>query len=345
MADDIDTLIFNQQSAMFGVLSAAASQFGLAIQLLQGLATEPLGTDTLPKINITPPAPGDPGLPPVYNGAPFDPPQFSAVAPTLQTPPPLIMPDDPGQIPSVLPYNPPLQPGGSPDDTLLQGVPAVTDDLDVPAAPDLLGEIQHIAVPDLIPLDIPDAPTYQPPAFDGVRPIFDAVAPTDLDVTFRQQFDTISPAMRAAVESQFDAFMAKNFPDFAPGLAAIEARLQTYLAGGTALSPDIEDAIYSRTQTKIEADGRRKREQNWGEAARAGHTIPNAILINLQSELEQAGLQEGGEAAREIAIDQAKREQDNLQFAVRQSTDLRKIAIDSAVMYYGHLATLNGQAI
>jgi hypothetical protein len=202
-----------------------------------------------------------------------------------------------------------------------------------------------LSLPVIIPIDIPDAPVYQAPSFDGVRPIFDAIPPSDLDRTYRTTYDTIAPAMRNAITAEFDAFLDREFPNFRTGLQAIEDRLATYLQGGTALTPAIEDAIYARMQDKVNAEGRRTTAKNWSEAARAGHTIPPQMLLNIQMEADQAGRDNLARAAAEIAIDQAKREQENLQFAVKQSTELRKIAIDAGLSYYGHLVQLNGQAL
>jgi hypothetical protein len=325
-------------------LSAAISEMGAAMAVLDGLGNNThLGGP--PPLTISPPEPGDPGDVPVYSGIHLEPGTFTTVAPLLQSVPSLVLPADPALPPADLSFTDPIQPSGEPDAALLNDVPSLSALPTFPTRPDLETEIQGIAKPDLVAISIPDAPTYVAPEFTGVRPVFDSTRPTDLDQTLSDQYSTINPIMRDAVTTQLDAFLTEHFPNFAAGMAAIETRLATYLAGGSALTPAIEDAIYNRTLDKTNADAKRAMQEALGKAARAGLTMFTPTLSSQLQDLDQDRRNNNARAATDIAVEQAKLEQANLQFAVTQSTNLRQLAISSAMSFYSGLIQINGQAV
>jgi hypothetical protein len=161
----------------------------------------------------------------------------------------------------------------------------------------------------------------------------------------RTEFSMISPIMRDAINAEFDSFLDREFPEFRAGMAAIESRLAIYLEGGTALTPTVENAIYNRTMDKNDIDARRAAADAWTKSAKAGFTIPTALLLAQQADIDKARRDSNARAATEIAIKQAELEQQNLQFAVTQSITLRKVAMDAALTYYGGLVQINGQAL
>lgn len=323
----------------------ASSRISQAIAILQGMEAAELPPGIPPPLPIDPPIPDDPGDVPEYEGQQFTRQGTLPRAPTLAAARNYISPTSPGVAPSTVAYTEPTKPNGEPDTALIEGVPVLSTDFDVPDAPDLEAEIQGIIAPVLTDIEIPDAPTFQAPEFLGVRPSVDLEAPTDLDVTMRQQFERISPIMRDAVNSEIDAYLLRINPEYHNAMASIESRLATYMQGGTALSTEIEDAIYNRTQDKVNADAQRARDKAWGEAARAGFTIPPAILLTQVQDIDQERRNNNVRAATDIAIKQAELEQQNLQFAVTTSANLRQTALNAALSYYSGLVQINGQAL
>ena len=344
MADVAAPLIADARGYASSALGAGVGAMNGAIAVLQGLGKS-LGGGHLPNLTIAPPDPKDPGSAPVYAGSHLTPDLFNVVAPTLQDIGRLVLPADPGNAPATLTFVEPNQPTGDPDASLLANAPNVNTNFVFPTAPDLQGEIKSIVAPQILSITVPAAPTYQAPQFNGVAPVFNAPMPTGLDDQFRTNYSQISPVIVNAVTTQVDAFIDKEFPQFRTGLAAIEARLQTYLAGGSALTPQVEDAIYNRTLDKTNVDAKRASQEAWGKGARAGFTIPPPSLLSQQQDIDQERRANNARAATEIAVKQAELEQSNLQFAVTKSTELRKIAIDAGLAYYNGLVTLNGQAI
>jgi len=323
-------------------LAAASTEMGFAMTVLSNLQNSPAIKLTLPAAG--PPVPGDPGAVPAYTGPHFVATKFNGVEPKLQDISPLVLPGNP-TAPDQLSYDAPSTPSGEPSTAGLGDIPTLDDLPAMPVAPDLLSEIRGIQAPPLLSITIPDAPNFVPPEFLGVRPNAAVAPPTGLDATMRDQFAAISPIMRDAVSTQLDAFLDREFPQFRSGMAAIETRLATYLAGGTALTPAIENAIYNRTLDKTSADSRRAARTLWESAAQRGHTIPSAILLAQQQDAAQESRNANVRAAIEIAVKQAELEQNNLQFAVTQSASLRNVAISAAMSYYSGMVQINGQAL
>lgn len=323
---------------------SAVEQLGIALQTINDMPSPPV-IGPLP-MAINPPAIGDPGSVPAYTGAHFERVPFDGVKPDLQPVSALVLPTAPGPAPAAIPFVDPAKPTAQPGNEALIASPPSVNPLDaIPAMPDLMGEIRGIVKPVLTPIVIPTAPTYAAPEFFGVRPTDPGAPPSGLDATLRAQYDQIGPVMRAAVTDQLDSFLDREFPQFRSGMAAIETRLATYLAGGSALSPATENQIFARTLDKMNAEAKRAQQETWSKAARAGHTIPGAILLNQLKDVDQARRDNNSRGAIEIAVKQAELEQQNLQFAVTASASLRHTAINAGLAYYSGLVQLNGQAL
>jgi hypothetical protein len=338
-----DILIANAQNYASSTIASAASAMqgamNVANQIGQGVIADPDGIT----LKVEPPAPGDPGEVPAYTGAHYEATEFSGTAPVITDVGTLSLPSSPGSAPSIPSITLPNKPTGTADTSLLANPPVLRTTFTTPLPPDI--DVAGIEKPTMIDLVIPPAPVYDEPEFLGVRPSAAPTAPTNLDVTMRTQYSTISPVMQDAVNQQIDAFLDREFPEFRTAMAKIEERLATYMEGGTALSPAIENAIYNRTLDKTNADARRASDEAWTKAARAGFTIPPATLLAQLQDVDQERRDGNARAATEIAIKQAELEQNNLQFAVTQSANLRKVAIDSALAYYSGLVQINGQAL
>src|ERR1022692_4461607 len=256
MADIAAPLIAAAQEYASNALAAGVGAMNGAISLLEGMGAS-VTNQKLPVVDIKIPDPEGPGEVPIYSGSHFDVDPFAIVVPNLPQIPAYKSPAAPGSAPSVLSYNEPTQPSGEPDASLLLNPPNITTSFVFPVMPDLEGEIAGIVAPVLIPIVIPAAPNYSAPVFNGQAPVFNAVQPTGLDDAFRANYTTIAPVFISTINTQLDAFLDREFPGFRTGMAAIETRLATYLAGGTALTPAIENAIVNRTLAKTNADAKR----------------------------------------------------------------------------------------
>lgn len=192
---------------------------------------------------------------------------------------------------------------------------------------------------------LPTKPTTNLPGFSSVAPTDNTVAPTNLDQSFANAYSGVAPSMITMMDGYVDAMLAKFNPRFQSAMASIEAQLARYLAGGTGLDPDVEDAIYERERDKASAEARRVSDASFSEFADRGFTIPPGALAGAIATARQAGADNLARAGREVTALAAEWEQKNLQFAVDRSADLRKTMLSSALAYHQNLTTINGQAL
>jgi hypothetical protein len=257
-------------------------------------------------------------IPPVALGVA---PQLTAEAPAIT------LPTDPSQLAAFLVM-----------------APAVDTSITFPSPPaELMSPL--LAAPVLTDRSEPVKPQVLLPVFDTVRPTDDTVAPTNLDVTLGNAYSTAAPSMVTAINGYVDDMLAKRNPQYAAQMVKIETQLSAYLAGGTALDPAVEDAIYTRARSKNNAEARRVRDAAYNEAADRGFTMPGGALLSAMQQARQAAADLNAKAATEIAVAQAEMEQKNLQFAVTTSTGLRTTMLNASISYMQGLVGLNGQAL
>lgn len=192
---------------------------------------------------------------------------------------------------------------------------------------------------------MPGKPNVAVPAFTGIMPNDAPTTPGDLEAKFDASYRGASTSMVTAVNGYVDAELIKINPQYHTQMAAIETQLTTYLAGGTGLKPEIEDAIYSRARERNDAEAKRQADAVYNESAARGFTIPNGALNSQIQRLRQESANNSNKTSNEIAIAQAEMEQKNLQFAVTTSTSLRTAMVNTTMAYMGQLVAINGQAI
>ena len=219
--------------------------------------------------------------------------------------------------------------------------PTIELDAQFPAAPSMILPES----PELSTLVAPDKPITIMPAFGATAPVNTAVAPTDLQGDFIAAYREAAPQFIAMVNSHVDAELAKLNPQYHTQMAAIEAQLTRYLAGGTGLAPEVEDAIYARAQSKNDLEAKRVQDAAFADTAARGFTLPGGALVAALARARQDAANNNAKAANEIAIAQAEMEQKNLQFAVTTSTGLRTAMVNATLNYMQNLGQLNGQAL
>jgi len=247
------------------------------------------------------------------------------------------LPPDPSFDKSVPPIVTPHKP--SELSQFLKAAPGI--DIDSIKLPDAPNFIEHPAV-DTPLRTVRAMPGVQPASFDALAPAFDRPDPTDQTEANYRQYSQIFVHQ---VDGYVDAVLDKYNPGYRDSVAAIEARLQKYLDGGTGLAPAVEDAIYARARSKNDAEARRVRSTAYADAASRGFTLPTGAVLGTVFAARQAAADNNAKAASDIAIQQAELEQKNLQFALTQSIDFRKFMGQFALSYMQNLMALNAQAI
>ena len=323
------SLTASAQTALSSAISAV-SNMGYTITTFNG-ATLP--ATPAAQINLTPPTltaialdlPADPGDAPAYQDISAieagTVPALSVSAPTIS------LPTSPSQLAGF---------SGT--------TPTITTSFVFPEPPSELTN-PLLAAPNLTDRAEPTAPQVSLPAFEALTPVDNTVAPTNLDTTFSNAYAGAAPSMISAVNGYVDAMLLQRNPQYSAQMAAIEAQLTRYLAGGTGLNAAVENAIYARAQSKNDAEARRVRDAAYAEAAKRGFTLPTGALMAAQQTARQAGADNNAKASTEITVLQAEMEQKNLQFAVTTSTALRTTVLNATLSYMQNLSQLNGQAI
>lgn len=223
--------------------------------------------------------------------------------------------------------------------------PTINTSISFPSAPDQLVN-PDLSGPVLSPRSAkPVAPNKIIPSFDALEPVDTTVAPTDIDQTMAREYEAQSATILTKINGYVDDRLAKINPQFHTQMAAIEAQLTKYLAGGTGLSAAVEDQIYERSRGKATAEFRRTEQAAYQSAAGRGFSIPPGAAFAAAHQGRQAAADINAESAREIVVKQAEMEQSNLQFAVTTSIALRNIVINSTLAYMQNLVSINGQAL
>jgi len=221
--------------------------------------------------------------------------------------------------------------------------PGLTSNFEFPQPPGGLGNV--IPLPVLSTPVMPDAPTIAAVNFDELSPINDAAAPTDLNGTFASAFTTRSQETLTGVNAQLDAYLKHHYPEHHSQVARIEAQLTKYLAGGTGLKAEVEDAIYARGRAKNDAEAQRVQNSALADMAARGFTLPSGVGNATMARARQDAANNNAKMVNEIAIAQAEMEQKNLQFAVTTSAALRATAIQSMLGYMQSVVSIHSMAL
>lgn len=324
-------------------LSQETANFGNTPKDLDKLDSLPRvmdGIGMMPQFNASPPSlqfPDRPGqvahfdakVPELDLSVQFDAPPIMPLIDQSQLPPSpvLSMPDQPGSVPRFD-----------------ENAPELELDIQFPVLPELLSQPVDIA-PIVESREAPIAPQVILPAFDGVAPGSDLSAPENLDAKYLAAYRESAPIFFSVIDEKVDAYLSKINPQFHAQLQAIEDKLSSYLQGGTALAPAVENAIHERTKDKINAEYRRTRDAAYSDAARRGLTLPDGALFSAIRQARQAGADNLARSAIDIAIKQAELEQANMQFAITTSNGLRATALQSSIAYHQNLISINAQAL
>jgi hypothetical protein len=230
--------------------------------------------------------------------------------------------------------------------------PPPLDVPDVPAPPDLSAFLTGLDIPDMI--DLPDAPMPLPiniPASPAMRAIPAPVRPDiDTQVDIPDAPAIVMPEMEELTQIHLPDFEFPVLPEFdavppdASGIVVpnvfinwaepeyaseildeLQAWVLRSMEGGTGLPPPIEDALFSRARERDSKEtGRQVREALDLWAARNFSLPPGALAAQIDA-IREAGRLKAAELNRDILIEAAKWEIENIRFAVQQGIALEQL--------------------
>lgn len=194
--------------------------------------------------------------------------------------------------------------------------------LSLPLAPSRLNKSAPNDVPTLSPIEIPDAPALADPDDPALRQI---VLPNAPNFTLSKFEATAPDSSNIATPKDVFGFVEELYNSTL--LDDVRSRVTTMLAGGTGLPDPIWQALWEKNTEREDENGKKAvREANEEFAAR-GFSLPPGALSARVSETRQQVLAAKNAASREIAVQQAQMEVENIRFAVGQALALEDTLI------------------
>ncbi len=181
-------------------------------------------------------------------------------------------------------------------------------------APDTPPELSDVTVPDAPTIVLPDAPTPYAITLPDVPD--DMVIPTWSETA--PEIDFVAPTGSLVwSEDEYSSAL----------LTKVTGTLSTWLDGGTGLPDEIWNQIWARV-TKANAQLARRSEQEAAEEwASRGFFMPLGPLNAAIARVRQEAINLDAEKLREIALEAAKMEVENLRFAIDKGTALETVLI------------------
>jgi len=169
-----------------------------------------------------------------------------------------------------------------------------TGDYALPDAPTL-------AMPDdpaLLNIVLPDAPTFTPPTLMASAPTTDGI------VTPTNTFSFVE-----------EVYTSTN-------LDSLNDRVAELLAGGTGMPDDVWRALWEKNTEREDENGQLAIDEVNNEWAARGFSLPQGAQTARVDKVRQEVMRAKNAASREIAIQQAQQEIENIRFAVAQAITL-----------------------
>lgn len=249
------------------------------------------------------------------------------IAPTAN-PPDVILDAMPVYTPATLVMPP--EPDNISIDDLLTGLDMVTMD-DLPALPEAIpitipeapamADLSAPVRPDIdTSIEIPAAPVISIPEMD------DLVQITLPEFQFPQlpTFDGVPPDLANITVP--NVFINWAEPEYASELLDdLVAQVKTMMAGGTGLPAAIEDALFSRARERDSAETKRQIQEAVDNWAARDFSMPPGMLIKQANVVREQGRLKAAETNRDILVQAAQWEIENLRFAVQQGIALEQL--------------------
>ena len=176
---------------------------------------------------------------------------------------------------------------------------------------------------------------YFSPAFNQVDYTLSAVEPAVPDVenanlTYEAQRDKLI----ALLGDELAKFYTLYYPLASDAFdEATNWMVNAITIGGTGISPAVEAAIWARGRDRVLVDAARAEAQTLDEFSARGFSLPPGALTARLDAVRYEGMVKTSEFSRDVAVEQAKMEVDNLRFAVDKAIQSRMQAMAAAVDY------------
>lgn len=175
--------------------------------------------------------------------------------------------------------------------------PNVDFNVDLPAAPAL----STPELGDMLPIKLPAFEFPDLPGFNGTPPV------ADFDVPDAVPFNWTEPTYASEL------------------LDELVAKVREWMRGGTGLPPAVEDALFNRARERQAEETERAVADAFADWAARGFEMPPGMLVKQANIARELGQAKAAELNRDIMIEAAKWEIENLRFAVQQGIALEQL--------------------
>jgi hypothetical protein len=214
------------------------------------------------------------------------------------------------------PADPNLDPIGTPVLDALNLTDPDEPALSLPPAPNYLAKQAPSDAPALTEVTLPDAPAVTLPDEPVMRNIILPQAP----VIQLPTFDKEAPAANIAEPQNTFSFVEELYQSNL--LDKVTAKISEWLDGGTGLPDAIWQNIWEKNTEREDENGKKAVREATEEWAARGFTLPPGALTARVDDVRQQVLEAKNTASREVAIQAATMEVENLRFAVGQALAL-----------------------
>ncbi|RZS35797.1 hypothetical protein EV687_0876 [Corticibacter populi] len=159
-------------------------------------------------------------------------------------------------------------------------------------------------------VSIPAAPVIDLPTIGQLRDI------PDFDFPLLDDFNGNPPSVDFAVPNVFIDWREPQYESEL--LDDLVAWVKRYMQGGTGLPAHVEDALFSRSRDRISAETRRAVHESVSAFAARGFSMPPGMLVKQINVAKEQGRAQAAELNRDILIEAAKWEIENIRFAVER---------------------------
>ncbi|MFV3093498.1 hypothetical protein ACNJYG_23840 [Pseudomonas sp. GW6] len=237
-----------------------------------------------------------------------------------------------GEMPSYAP--PPLLlpevPGGLNIDDLLADLdvgdmddlpdPPVMIPINIPNAPGMAAIPAPVRPVIDTTVDIPEPPVFTMPEMEALEQI----SLPDFEFPELPTFDATPPDANGITVP--DVFINWAEPAYESELLdELQGKVSSMMAGGTGLPAAVEDALFSRARERDSAETRRAVQEASDTWAARGFSMPPGMLAKQVEVIREQGRLRAAELNRDIMVEAAKWEIENIRFAVQQGMALEQL--------------------
>lgn len=193
----------------------------------------------------------------------------------------------------------------------------------VPARP---GTIDASGAPGSAPtITTPTLPSPLSIAAPGVPEFADIVLPASITIT-EPTLNDVEPSL-TATEPTGIRFTESAYSSST--LSALTTKISTLMAGGTGMSPAVQDALFSAARAREDMTALAASQEAWDECGARGWSMPSGVLTKTLDATRERSRLNSNALERDLVAKAATWEQENIRFAVAQGMALESVLINN----------------